>query len=228
MLYAVAMGWPWIALLGVLASDGEPGPLQLDPPQLLARSEGAPSAAHLDASHPTHEQPEPSWGVPLAHSAGLMVGMRLGAAWLWPEPFARTDVSGWLENYQTAFTSAPYWDGSQRAFEWDGDAWWINVVGHGLFGSELHYRTRRCGHSVLTALAFTTAASAVWEYAFEANEVRPSALDLWFTPLSGLVLGEARYLMYREAGKLRGGLRHVVRGVLDPLGELERGLGAPC
>ena len=33
---------------------------------------------------------------------------------------------------------------SHRALEWDGDPWYVNTLGHGLFGSELYLRARMC------------------------------------------------------------------------------------
>jgi hypothetical protein len=76
------------------------------------------------------------------------------------------------------------------------------------------------------AFLFATAGTIAWEYAFEANAVRPSALDLAYTPIAGLVLGEARYLAWRAAGFARSRtLRAAVRTVFDPFGELERGAG---
>ena len=104
-----------------------------------------------------------------------------------------------------------------------------NVIGHGLFGSELYLRARHCHLGVAGSLLFTSAASATWEYGFEANGVRPSGFDLWFTPLSGLVLGEGRYWAWRAAGSVgQKTLRGVLRAVLDPFGELERAAGTRC
>lgn len=82
---------------------------------------------------------------------------------------------------------------------------------------------------MLEALAFAASASAVWEYVFEANGVRPSALDLVYTPLSGWVLGEARFWGWQAAGGIGNPtLRGVLRVVLDPFGELSRAMGTPC
>lgn len=163
------------------------------------------------------------------HTTSLFVVMRTAEAALWPIPFADTRPSFWLENYKEAFTRPPVFDPSTRAFEWDHDHWTVNVLGHGLLGSELFYRPRRCGASRLEAFLFAASASAVWEYAFEANGVRPSALDLAYTPLAGLVLGEARYLGWSLAGDVRDATwRGVLRGILDPLGELSRTLGTRC
>jgi len=176
-----------------------------------------------------HESPQSSWLVPSLHGLGVMTGMRIGAAILWPEPFADTTWTRARRSYADAYTHWPRWDSSESAFEWDGDDWTINVLGHGLFGSELYMRARICRHSMLEALAFTAVGSALWEYGFEANAVRPSALDLTYTPISGMVLGEARYQGWVAASRISdAGWRAVLTAVFDPFGELERLVGTPC
>jgi hypothetical protein len=190
------------------------------------------TAAALGSAGVARAEPalrEESWTVPTLHGLGLMTTMRVTEAFIWPEPFAETDLSLWLDSYEEAFTRPPKWDWSRRPFEWDGDPWYVNAVGHALFGSELHLRARSCKKSVVESLLFTAAGSAVWEYAFEANRVRPSALDLWYTPAAGLVLGEARHALWSAAARLGDpGWRSVLMAVFDPFGELERALGTPC
>jgi hypothetical protein len=99
-----------------------------------------------------------------------------------------------------------------------------------LFGSELYLRSRLCQKQVLPALLFTAAGSTVWEYVFEASAVRPSGLDLWFTPLAGLVLGEARYYVWSAANRISSPTwRGVISVLVDPLGEFERAVFfTPC
>jgi hypothetical protein len=157
-----------------------------------------------------------------------MTTLRVGEAWLWPDPFAGTDLSVIGGHYRDAFTRPPKFDATLPAFEWDGDRWQINVIGHGLLGSELYVRSRLCGHDALVSLVFTTAASAVWEYGFEANGVRPSGLDLVLTPSAGIALGEFRYWAWVHARALTPLLRHAIRFVVDPLGQFERRLGSAC
>src|SRR5204862_5159308 len=111
-----------------------------------------------------------------------------------------------------------------RAFEWDHDAWTINVIGHGLLGSELYVRARACEFGWSGSLAFTAVSTVAWEYAFEGNAVQPSALDLVYTPLAGLVLGEARYWLWRETRRRAPFLAPLV----DPFGEMERLAGTSC
>lgn len=165
---------------------------------------------------------------PTLHALGLMTVMRASEAYLWPEPFAETNRFELGYHYHQAFSRPPLWDSSRPLFEADGDRWFINVIGHGLFGSELYLRARTCHFSAWQALLFAGAASATWEYGFEANGVRPSALDLTFTPLAGLVLGEARYQVWKAARGGSGGLPAPLAIVVDPFGELERALGAGC
>ena len=170
-----------------------------------------------------------SWTVPVVHGLSLMTAMRVAEAFIWPEPFADLEPGRVGERYEAAFTQPPKWDSSARAFEWDDDPWWLNAGGHALFGSELYLRARVCRRNVGEALLLTTAGSTLWEYGFEANGVRPSGLDLWYTPAAGLVLGEARYQGFRAARRLQApAWRAVLTTILDPFGQLERALGTPC
>lgn len=169
----------------------------------------------------------PRFVPPLVHAAALMTTMRTVEWFLWPHPFAETE--GFAAQWKDSFTHAPKFDPSRRAFEWDGDRWWINAVGHTLFGSELYLRSRACEFGWAGALAWTAGTSAVWEYGFEGNGVRPSAFDLVWTPLAGLALGELRYALLRAASRAPGGFRTVARVVVDPLGGLDHAItGRAC
>ncbi|MBX3224312.1 MAG: DUF3943 domain-containing protein [Labilithrix sp.] len=204
-----------------LAAPPAEGAASAEPSRLDVAGADAPAAAAREVS------PPPDVVVPAVHGLALMTVMRATESVLWPDPFARTQWFG--ARYEEAFTKPPVFDARQPFMRWDGDPLVINVLGHGLFGSELYLRARQCRLGWGGALAFATATSAVWEYAFEANGVRPSAQDLVYTPLMGLALGEARYLLHRAAGTIESSpTRSVVRAVLDPLGELERAAGAPC
>jgi hypothetical protein len=145
--------------------------------------------------------------------------MRVSAGLLWPEPFADTDVDRMAASYARAFSVEPTYDTELAPFEWDGDPWTINVIGHGLFGSELYLRPRICRKSPLPSLLFTAAASATWEYVFEANAVHPSGLDLWFSPMAGLLLGEARFRAWSAAKGIESSTwRTIVQSLVDPFG----------
>jgi hypothetical protein len=181
------------------------------------------------ATRPLATAPEPSWTIPTLHTTGLFLTLRFTEAYLYPNPFAETRLSVIGGHYQQAFTRPPLFDASKPAFEWDGDRWQINVVGHALLGSEMYLRARTCGHGVLASLAFTAGGTVAWEYAFEGNGVRPSALDLLYTPASGLALGEFRYWLWSESGTVTPPVwRRVVSAVFDPFGEAERWAGTPC
>jgi hypothetical protein len=195
-----------------------------------ARAEPPAAAPTVGASAPApSDAGGPRLVTPTLHALALMSVMRASEAYLWPEPFAETDRVKLGYHYQRAFSRPPLWDSSRPLFEADGDRWQINVIGHGLFGSELYLRARTCRFAPWQALLFAGAASATWEYGFEANGVRPSALDLTFTPLSGLLLGEARYQGLQAArGLPPGPLRSTLSALVDPFGQLERALGAGC
>ena len=81
---------------------------------------------------------------PVLHALGLMTAMRVTEAYLWPHPFADTNQLSLALHYRDAYTRPPLWDGRAPLFEEDGDRWQINVIGHGLFGSELYLRARTC------------------------------------------------------------------------------------
>lgn len=170
---------------------------------------------------------DPNVVVPAVHGLALMSVMRGVETVLWPQPFAEPKYFG--AHYEEAFTKPPIFDTKKPFMQWDGDPWAVNTIGHGLFGSELYMRARQCRFGWAGSLAFAAATSAVWEYGFEGNGVRPSALDLVYTPLMGAALGEARYFIHQLAGHWEGKtLRTVVRGVVDPLGEIERLAGTDC
>lgn len=172
--------------------------------------------------------PRSDW-VPPAHAGLLMTGMRVAEIWIWPEPFADFRLKSLGRSYERAYTLPPKWDGSRAWFEWDGDPWYVNAVGHALFGSEVYLRARLCRWTPLEAVLLSGAASTVWEYGIEASAVRPSALDLWYTPLSGALFGELRYWGWSSVSTVRSRpLRAVLRAVFDPFGELERAVGLPC
>lgn len=155
----------------------------------------------------------PDLVVPAVHSVALMAAMRVTETVIWPDPFARIEHFG--AHYEEAFTKPPIFP--------DGDPWYVNWGGHALFGSELYLRARSCRLGWAGALAFAAAGSVVWEYAFEANGVRPSAFDLVYTPLSGMVFGELRHVVSRSVPP-----RSAIRWIVDPLGEGERAAGAGC
>jgi hypothetical protein len=192
------------ALAALLAADGE-RPL--------------PSGPAATATAPAEGV---RWNVPLAHTAGFLVGMRLSISLAWPASYDPTDWDAQRENLRLSFTQTPEFHPHRPLLESDGDPWWLNGVGHALFGSEIYGRTRQCGAGPWTAILAAAAASTTWEYVFESPYQRPSAIDLVWTPLAGALLGEGRYRAQRwlRARDPRSWLLFVV----DPLGESERRL----
>lgn len=185
-------------------------------------------SANVVSTSPREPTPFARYATTIGNHHALMLGMRLTEVWLWPEPFAETRPSILRERYRDAFTNPPKWDSRAPWFQWDGDRWFINVIGHAAFGSELYLRARRCDFHPLGAFALTVASSTVWEYGYEASGVRPSAFDLIYTPVSGFVIGEARHWLVRRAQHLDSGWRTLVTVLLDPFGEAERAIGLPC
>lgn len=183
---------------------------------------GEPPAKVVLPSEPRY----PNIVVPTVHGLALMTVMRTAETFLWPDPFAKTEQFG--PRYREAFTTPPKLDTSQPFMRWDGDPLVVNALGHGLFGSELYLRARQCRFGWGGSAVFAAATSAVWEYGFEANGARPSALDLVYTPLAGAALGELRYWLHRAAGRFAPPARIVVRTFVDPFGELERAAGTSC
>jgi hypothetical protein len=201
----------WAGLLSVLLSTAEPA--------------GAPPPA---TPAPAHQ----SWTVPLGHSALILAGMRVSLSLAWPDDFSFARPEENLLQLKRAYSSEPEFRRDRSLFESDGDPWILNVVGHGLFGSEIYLRMRQCGHRVPASFLTTAGASATWEYAVEAFHKRPSAFDLIWTPVFGALLGELRFGAHRLLRGDRSAPPPLGKAVLliaiDPLGELERALGAGC
>ena len=158
-----------------------------------------------------------------------MAVMRATETFLWPDPFARTEHFG--ARYEEAFTQPPKFDVRSRPCEWDGDPLVVNARrSRPLRERALPSRAAVPPRLGAASLAFAAATSAVWEYGFEANGARPSALDLVYTPLAGLALGEARYLLHRAAGDVRLACR--ARASCGPSSirsaKLERAVGTRC
>ncbi|WP_437761188.1 DUF3943 domain-containing protein [Sorangium sp. So ce281] len=197
----------------------------------LARSalppEGAPPAGMpLVRQRAAAVAEEPAWAPPIVHTLAVLTVTRSVEAVLWPEPFADFRLEQWGHHYGEALTKPPIFDAAQPAFRWDHDPWPINVVGHGLLGSEMYLRARICRFGAPAALAFAIAGTHLWEYGYEANGVRPSALDLVYTPLAGVLLGELRFATWRAAGSIESApARLILRALMDPFGEIERGAG---
>jgi hypothetical protein len=203
---------------GCQRGSGESNGARLPAPVVACSSKAVLAALLLLASAPDLDRgSEPSWTVPVAHAGGVLLGMRVGSSLLWPEAYDPLRFGEEGRNLRIAFTTLPDFRPQLGLLRSDGDPIAVNVAGHGVFGSELYLRARQCGHDALPALAFT------WEYLVEGPYKRPSAIDLVWTPLvGGLLLGEARFRLYRATGS------GFLRALLDPLGSLERAAGSGC
>jgi hypothetical protein len=187
----------------------------------LAAAEPPPSSIVTPVPPPE----KTSWTVPIAHSLGLMAGMRLTLSLAWPDAYDPLPLSRSGRQFTRAYDRGPEFRSDRFVLESDGDPWAINVVGHGLFGAEVYGRVRQCGGGPWQALAFAAGTSVVWEYGIESWSKRPSAVDLVATPLIGMALGEARYQTQRWLRRQpRGFWRRAAEILIDPLGEGERGL----
>ena len=159
----------------------------------------------------------------MLHAAGTLAAMRISASIVWPQAYDPTRLPDQFRGLERAWSRLPEFRRDRPLLGSDGDPWTINVFGHGLFGSEIYARTRQCGHGPAASAAAVAATSFAWEYVVEAPYKRPSAVDLVWTPLGGLVFGELRFQLGRW---LREGASTPVRTILlvatDPFGELER------
>jgi hypothetical protein len=189
---------------------------------LTAATAPAPPPAQT-LVEPVPEPTDTIWSVPIAHSAGVLVGMRLSLSVLWPDAYAPLPIERSGRQLRRSYSAPPEFRSERWLVESDGDPWSINVIGHGLFGAEVYGRLRQCGGSPWQSLAFAAGTSLVWEYGIESFHKQPSAVDLVVTPLLGAVLGEGRYQAQRWLRrKPRGFWRRFGEIVIDPLGEGER------
>jgi hypothetical protein len=190
-----------------------------------APAPAAPPSSPTTLVTPVPPVEETSWTVPIAHSLGVLAGMRLSLSILWPDPYNPLPWSRSSRQFTRAYDRPPEFRQDRWLLESDGDPWAINVIGHGLFGAEVYGRVRQCGGRPWQALAFTAGTSLVWEYGIESFHKRPSAVDLVATPIIGAALGEARYRAQRWLRRRdRGFWRRFGEFVVDPLGESERTL----
>ena len=197
------------------------GPVAADLPD----SDGDPAASSATSGASTTV-----WSVPVAHTAGVILGMRISLSIIWPGPYALSPLSDRARQFGRAYTMPPQWHRGRVFLESDGDPWAQNVVGHGLFGAEAYGRVRACGGAAWQALAFTVGASVLWEYGIESWNKRPSGIDLLLTPALGAALGEVRHRLLLALGpRPPSRLGRIARFLVDPLGETERrALGTRC
>jgi len=91
------------------------------------------------------------------------------------------------------------WRNLKRSFStlpvWDKDDWALNYIGHPIAGSYYYNALRSQNASRFHSFLFSTAQSFIWEYFIEGMAERPSAQDLFVTPVVGSLLGESTHML---------------------------------
>src|SRR4030095_2925249 len=104
------------------------------------------------------------------------------------------EVTKWSDDW-----AQDAWRNLKRSFSttpvWDKDDWALNYIGHPIAGS-YYYNALRSQHaSRFHSFLFSTAQSFIWEYFIEGMAERPSAQDLFVTPVVGSLLGESTHML---------------------------------
>ncbi len=144
-------------------------------------------------------------------SLGILAGLNIGGRLL-NYSYVNVSVDSLAKNLSSRWV-------------WDDDLFATNQFGHPYMGSLFYSAARANGLSVLESAAVTYVDSLVWELAFE-TEI-PSINDQLLTPVAGVLLGEvlhrwSRSILWRPNGQPAGVVRHMMAGVLDPIGLLNR------
>jgi hypothetical protein len=100
----------------------------------------------------------------------------------WSQDWARDA----LRNLKRSFSTLPVWD---------KDDWALNYIGHPIAGSYYYNALRSQNASRFHSFLFSTAQSFIWEYFIEGVAERPSAQDLFITPVVGSLLGESTHML---------------------------------
>jgi hypothetical protein len=163
-------------------------------------------------------------GVPFIHIAILEIGMYVGASALWPDGYTPTRVAKNWHQFKSAWQAPPEYHFTANPFASDNDWWYFNFFAHGLFGAEAYLAARGLEHGPTASLGYALFASFTWEYLVEGFYKHPSAIDLFWTPAFGSLLGELRYRAYRLVSEKvsRRPVRIALQVLLDPLGKLQR------
>ena len=164
---------------------------------------------------------EKSYVAPVARIVVLEALMYSGLVIIWPDEFGLR--AGSSSQFKKAWTQMPEYNFGPMMTS-DGDSVFTNVIGHALFGSEAYIAARGFGHNPLVSFTFSLISSFAWEYLVESWFQKPSAIDLFWTPSVGSLLGELRFQLYLLAQKRieRKGAKILVMTLLDPFGVLER------
>ncbi len=167
---------------------------------------------------------EKSYWKPVGRIALTQLVMQVSTWAIWPDTYGPAHFSKTPEVFTDNFWHPPRLQGRRNFFKWDGDAYFVNIVGHGLFGSEMYLAARDWGHGIGVSFLYALAGSAFWEYFVEGLFERPSSVDLIWTPTSGLIFGEVRHrvLQWVRRDVVNPIWRQTLLFVFDPVGELER------
>jgi len=110
---------------------------------------------------------------------------------------------------------------------WDKDGFMFNYVLHPYGGAAYYMGARSLGFNVFYSFLYSAGISTLfWEYGIEAFMEIPSIQDLIVTPVAGVVLGEAFYILKRHivsnGYRLFGSavLGNVVAYIIDPVNEV--------
>jgi hypothetical protein len=149
--------------------------------QASAMAQEAPQNPHENATF-LYTEPMPTHYLrPMVEElAALLAGL---GQYYWAQ---ETNSLDWDNTYDWAGLESKI-DGSGYAF--DTNYFDTNYLSHPGSGTIYYWLARGNRMSVMTALAFAFASSAVWEYAGEFRE-RVSVNDVFVTPLAGLAIGE--------------------------------------
>lgn len=163
--------------------------------------------------------------IPFVRAAVVQTAMYTASASIWPEAYSPFLGKENGRQFKESWSSPPEYHFTPNVLASDNDWWYFNLILHGLFGSEMYLAARDWGRSPTGALLFTIFASTAWEYLIESWAKQPSAVDLFYTPAFGVLLGELRYQAVRAAYRMGNKrLGQALRILVDPLGELERTL----
>lgn len=184
-------GFSWVAMIGVmvaaawLASDFPMGLEDLPPdnsPELPLPAPPPPE----QGDGPEPQPPHPYIRTTLETTAILAAGI----AWYWRHP----SYSDWDLRFDWKSWKSKLF--SDRDIVFDDNRFDTNAVAHPIAGSFYYQVARGNGFGVAASFLSSFAASTAWEYLVEFNE-KPSTNDLIFTPMGGLVIGEATYRLGR-------------------------------
>ena len=164
--------------------------------------------------------------VRLAENTGVLFAAgfaTLGVLALMPEvgtALNRQNIDGkpMFKRWWANFHAGPVWDSDQPLF---------NYILHPYAGAAYYMGARSQGFNVLGSLAYCAFISTVfWELGIECFNEVPSIQDLIITPIGGMVLGEAFYLLKRHIVphdyRLWGSpvLGNAVAFIIDPVNEV--------